>query len=236
MSASEGKNKKDKIYWVPLESSPQVMNKIIEHMGVGASVKFDDVYDFDEEILSMVAQPVHALVFLFPEVEGTNIEREREAQSSKDKVSPNIWHMRQTIGNACGTMAIFHALGNNQKTLPIGGNIAAFFDKVNGLSPEDKAKELEQSKEMEEAHRSGASEDQSAAPEADADVDYHYVALTIVDGDLYEIDGGLSVPINHGPATDVLRDGVRVAKRRIAAMEDKNIGFSLIALSSVAED
>lgn len=30
--------------------------------------------------------------------------------------------MKQTIGNACGTIALLHGLGNNRHNLPIGGH------------------------------------------------------------------------------------------------------------------
>ncbi|KAJ2663289.1 hypothetical protein IWW48_001391 [Coemansia sp. RSA 1200] len=220
-----------KIYWIPLEASPESMNKVIHQMGVNPSVKFNDVYGFDDELLDMVAQPVHALVFLFPLTDGFESARKEEALSSENKVSPNVWFMRQTIGNACGTMAIFHALGNNQKTIPMDGNIAEFFKEVNGLLPEDKAKELEQSKPMEEAHTSGAIEGPSEVPEADAEMDLHFATYSIVDGDLYEFDGRMPAPINHGPATDVLRDGVRAIKKRIDQIGDGAHEFVVVSLN-----
>ncbi|KAJ1797238.1 ubiquitinyl hydrolase 1 [Coemansia sp. RSA 2399] len=227
---------KKKIYWIPLESEPGAMNKVIRQMGVGPSVKFSDVWCLDDEALDAVPQPVHALVFLFPEVKEINDIRHKEALDSQSKVSPNVWHMKQTIGNACGTMAIFHALGNNQKTIPIGGDLAAFFQKVNGLSPEAKAVELETDSALAEAHRIGAVAGQTEAPAPDAKVGHHYVAYSVVDGDLYEHDGGLRTPINHGPSADVLRDTVRSVRKRIAFFEGKNVEFSLIALSTTEED
>lgn len=32
-------------------------------------------------------------------------------------VSPAVYFMKQTIGNACGTVGLLHALGNNTDTL-----------------------------------------------------------------------------------------------------------------------
>ncbi|KAJ2091325.1 Ubiquitin carboxyl-terminal hydrolase isozyme L3 [Coemansia sp. RSA 986] len=227
---------KEKIYWVPLESSPEAMNTVIRQMGVGAPATFSDVYDLDDEFLDTVPQPVHALVFLFPEAEELNKIREEEAMRSDNKISPNVWHMKQTIGNACGTMAIFHALGNNQNNLPIGGDLAAFFEKVNGLSFEARAAELELNSALAEAHKSGAITGQTEVPAADAKVGHRYVAYTIVDGDLYELDGGLPTPINHGPAADVLKDSVRSVRKRIAFFENDNVRFSLVALSAAKDD
>ncbi|KAJ2536051.1 Ubiquitin carboxyl-terminal hydrolase isozyme L3 [Coemansia sp. RSA 1933] len=220
----------EKVYWVPLESSPDAMNKVIQQMGVGEPTAFSDVWGLDDELLGMVPQPVHALIFLFPLTNKFEELRKQEALSSENKVSPNVWFMKQTIGNACGTMAIFHALGNNQKTLPIGGDLAAFFEKVKDMSPEERAAELEQSRPLAEAHKSGAAEGQTEAPAADASVDHHYAAYALVDGDLYELDGRLSAPINHGPSTDVLKDGARIIKKRIASFEGDSQAFSVISL------
>ncbi|KAI9505238.1 ubiquitinyl hydrolase 1 [Coemansia spiralis] len=227
---------KKKVYWVPLESSPDAMNKVIYSMGVGSSVGFSDVWGLDEELLSMIPQPVHALVFLFPPSDKLEEEKKKIAASSDNKVSPNVWFMRQTIGNACGTMAIFHALGNNQETLPISGDIARFFAKVNALSPGDKAAELEKDSAMAASHKVGAAEGQTTAPSADAKVKHHYSAFAIVDGDLYELDGGMPGPINLGPATDVLKAGARAIKSRISHFNDTSVEFSVIALGPSQSD
>ncbi|KAJ2788889.1 Ubiquitin carboxyl-terminal hydrolase isozyme L3, partial [Coemansia guatemalensis] len=158
-----------KIHWVPLESSPEAMNKMVHRLGVDKSVGFSDVWGLDDELLAMVAQPVHALIFLFPSLDDFKAGRKQQAESSSNKVSPNVWFMRQTIGNACGTMAIIHALANTRKTVPISGSLAEFFDKTKNLSPVERAAELEKNEPIARSHSQSAVEGQTAAPEAESD-------------------------------------------------------------------
>ncbi|KAJ2385588.1 peroxiredoxin 1, partial [Coemansia sp. RSA 2603] len=203
MSAEKSTSKK--IHWVPLESSPEALSKVMHRVGVPASVAFSDVWGLDEELLAMVAQPVYALVFLFPSTDDYVAERRKQAECSDNKVSPNVWFMRQTIGNACGTMAMLHALGNNQSTIPIVGDLASFFEKVKDMTPAERAAELEINQAVAEAHKEGAADGQTEAPVADIPVEHHYVAFVSVDGDLYELDGTHESPINLGPSTNLLK-------------------------------
>ena len=35
-------------------------------------------------------------------------------------VSPNVYFMRQTVGNACGTIGLLHAVLNNRELIQMG--------------------------------------------------------------------------------------------------------------------
>lgn len=57
--------------------------------------------------LSMVSQPVLAVLFLFPVKEASEAHRREEEARVKAEgqtVSPKIFYMAQEIGNACGTV------------------------------------------------------------------------------------------------------------------------------------
>ncbi|KAJ2778240.1 Ubiquitin carboxyl-terminal hydrolase isozyme L3 [Coemansia javaensis] len=225
----------DKMFWVPLESSPEAMTAMVHRVGVDAAVGFSDVWGLDDEMLAMVPQPVRALVFLFPAGDGYAAARSREIEAAAAPVSPNVWFMKQTIGNACGTMAILHALANVQRDVAIGGALAGFFAETAALPPAERAAALERNGAIAASHAESAAQGQTAAPAADAAVEHHYAAFVVVDGDLYELDGTLPGPVNHGPATDVLRDGARAIQARIRALGDGAQTFSVIALGPAAE-
>jgi ubiquitin carboxyl-terminal hydrolase L3 len=36
-------------------------------------------------------------------------------------VPEQLYYMKQTIGNACGTIAMLHSIGNNRQRLQLGG-------------------------------------------------------------------------------------------------------------------
>jgi hypothetical protein len=47
-----------------------------------------------------------------------------EIEVKGQQVSPSLYYMKQTIGNACGTIALLHAVANNRDALGIGGRYA----------------------------------------------------------------------------------------------------------------
>ena len=59
-----------------------------------------------------------------------------------------------------------------------------------------------------------AKEGDTAAPQAEDDVDLHFVCFVAVDGALYELDGRKTAPINHGPSSPatLLSDTARVVQ------------------------
>jgi ubiquitin carboxyl-terminal hydrolase L3 len=82
------------------------------------------VYGLDDETLANVPQPCVAVVILFPLSEKYNehhaaIETMLETKPAQPKEN-EILFIKQTIGNACGTMAVLHAVGNNKELLGLG--------------------------------------------------------------------------------------------------------------------
>ncbi|KAJ1931022.1 hypothetical protein FBU59_006851 [Linderina macrospora] len=224
-----------KVHWVPLESNPEVINAMISRLGVSPSFGFNDVWGLDDELLGMVAQPVKAVIFLFPLTDKSESTRAQKVASATNTVSPNVWFMRQTIGNACGTMAVIHALANNQADIPIEGHLAEFFAKTKTLSPEERAELLENDEVIAGTHSEGASGGQTAAPDAEAAIDLHFIAFVNVDGDMYELDGRHAAPINHGVSTDLLKvmywlDAAGVIKQRIRELDGGSLEFTVLAL------
>lgn len=47
-------------------------------------------------------------------------EEEEKLKGQPQDVSPDVYFMKQTIGNACGTIGLIHAVANNQKHLEFG--------------------------------------------------------------------------------------------------------------------
>ena len=83
-----------------------------------------DVYGLDEELLAFLPSPVVAMILLFPINEKYETFRRKEEDDLKSKgqeISPKVYFMKQTIGNACGTVALLHSILNNRDHIPIDG-------------------------------------------------------------------------------------------------------------------
>ncbi|XP_074601988.1 ubiquitin carboxyl-terminal hydrolase isoform X3 [Brevipalpus obovatus] len=224
------------ISWLPLESNPDVMNKYIESLGIKSDWKFVDVFGFDDELLQMVPKPVHAMLLLYPcEIEDPPAPGTGDEPSKVD--SSNVYYIRQVIRNACGAIAILHAVANNADKISFQPDspMKAFIDKTKDLSPEQKAEVMMDSTELSEAHHECAKDGQTQAPDADASIDLHFVALVHRNGNLYELDGRKSGPVIHGKTSEesFLEDAAKVCKRFM----EKNpvcMRFSAIALTNNA--
>lgn len=47
-------------------------------------------------------------------------EEEQQIRKEGQLVNPDVFFIKQTIGNACGTVGLLHALGNNTSVLKFG--------------------------------------------------------------------------------------------------------------------
>ncbi|KAH7687550.1 ubiquitin carboxyl-terminal hydrolase L3 protein [Dioscorea alata] len=216
--------------WLPLEANPDVMNQFVWGLGVPEDeVEFNDVYGLDDELLDMVPKPVLAVLFLFP----YNEEAKEEIQSSGGQKEPSkqVYFLKQTVGNACGTIGVLHALGNATSKINLveGSYFDRFFKSTSNMDPFERAAFLEADREMEDAHSVAAS---AGDTEANPNVEEHYICFTCVDGELYELDGVKSQPISHGPSspTSLLKDAAEVIKAIIQKNPD-SMNFNVMALS-----
>ena len=109
--------------WFPLESNPEVINSYAEKLGLSVNkFSFQDVLSIEEWGLSMVQSPTLAVLLLFPvkEVsEAHRIEESKQIELNGQTVSSNVYFMKQTVGNACGTVGILHAIGNSRNRLEL---------------------------------------------------------------------------------------------------------------------
>jgi len=182
----------------------------------------------------MIPQPAKAVVLLFPITENYRKDSEEEVkkiQEKGQKVSTNIVFFKQTIPNACGTIGLLHTLASNTDAIKINdGPLKRLLDKTKNLTPEERAKVLEEDEELAEAHRVSASSGQTSTPREDEDVDLHFSTFIEKDGSLYELDGRKPFPINHGTCMDLLRDSAKIIKKFMERDPDK-FQFTVIALA-----
>lgn len=223
--------------WLPLEANPDVMNQFLGQLGLRPGWQFGDVYGLDPELLGMVPKPVCALLLLFPvseKYESFRLEEEKQIKAKGQEVSPDVYFMKQTIGNACGTIGLIHAVANNQSYVEFDADspLKKFLLGSSKLSPEEKAVFLEKDENIRVTHESSAQEGQSETPSIDDKVDLHFIAFVNVGGQLYELDGRKPFPIVHGKTSEdsFLEDAAKMCKV-FMARDPMELHFTVIALS-----
>ncbi|KAI4377925.1 hypothetical protein MLD38_015479 [Melastoma candidum] len=123
--------------WLPLEANPDVMNQFLWGLGLPpAEFECFDAYRFEDELLEMVPKPVPAVLFLFPI---TPQEERIQQETYMKEPSSNVYFMKQTVGNACGTIALLHALGNIRshgcRVHADGSYLHRFFKSTSNMDP-----------------------------------------------------------------------------------------------------
>eukprot|EP01119_Soliformovum_irregulare_P009019 TRINITY_DN22127_c0_g1_i1.p1 TRINITY_DN22127_c0_g1~~TRINITY_DN22127_c0_g1_i1.p1 ORF type:complete len:252 (+),score=52.73 TRINITY_DN22127_c0_g1_i1:33-758(+) len=225
--------------WLPLESNPDVLNKYIAQLGVSTEKwQFCDIFGTDPELLGMIPRPVIAVMLLFP-ITSVVIDAEKEERERIEKqgqpLSKNVWFMKQHIGNACGTIGVFHSLANNEDKLELDASspLAEYLKRTRNQDPEAKCDELAKNESIAEAHVDTANQGQTATPDADADINLHFVAFVERDGHLYELDGRKPHPICHGTSSPdtLLEDAVKVISE-FMTRDPSEVNFSLMALTA----
>lgn len=226
--------------WLPLESNPDVMNKFLHNGGVPSEWGIVDVIDLDA--LQSVPQPVVAVLLLFPGGEKYEEYVKQEAeriQSEGQTVSEDVYFMNQVIKNACGTIALVHSIANNTDKIKLDEEsvLQHFIEQTKDLSPDARGRNLENYDDIVALHEASAQEGQTEAPDADQDANLHFVTFVCVDGNLYELDGRKSEPINHGSTSDetLLEDASKICKN-FMERDPENVNFTVLALTGRIQD
>ncbi|XP_018337918.1 PREDICTED: ubiquitin carboxyl-terminal hydrolase isozyme L3-like [Trachymyrmex septentrionalis] len=221
--------------WVPLESNPEVMTKFLHKLGVPKKWSILDVYGLESELLAIIPRPVLAIILLYPissKIEKTK-EEQAEAKDSKNDAAESVYHVKQSISNACGTIALLHSVANNLDVIQLeDGFFKKFLEETKGLSYIERGERLEKAQDIIDTHMESAQEGQTEAPAEDVEVYHHFVAFVHKDGSLYELDGRKSAPINHGSTTPetLLDDAARVCKEYMEH-DPNEVRFTVVALA-----
>jgi len=241
--------------WFPLESSPELLNKYISTLGVSLSqCSFHDVYGVDDDLLSMVPSPVFAVLLLFPHSESQiefskkeqnlleiaqNQQKEKgirieidEENKSQNEIKNSIFHIKQSIGNACGTIGILHSILNNVEDLSLDQHkfLYQFYQKGKNKNFIERGQLLEDSDDIEESHQAVAAEGKSDINH-EINENLHFICFTHKLGFLWELDGMKTQPICHGPCDkdNVLTNSIRIIKE-FMVRDPEDVRFNITAL------
>ncbi|XP_044968407.1 ubiquitin carboxyl-terminal hydrolase 3-like [Hordeum vulgare subsp. vulgare] len=221
--------------WPPLESSPEVFNQFMWSLGVPrGEAEFHDVYGLDSDALAMVPQPVLAVIFCFPDPPEDPSAPPEQVLATEDKDAwDQVYFIKQveSLGNACGTIALLHAVGNAHSEISLLENsgLDLFFKSTASMDPYERARVLEKNDDMARAHSLAAS---AGDTEIGDIVEEHYVCFTALSGALYELDGMKSGPIKLGSSSpeSLLQDAVHVIKAMMHRIPN-SVNFNVMVLS-----
>jgi len=222
------------------------MTSLVRELGLSPSLQFHDVYSLTEpSLLEFLPRPALALLLVFPVTETYETFR-RSEDASKPEYSGSgpgeevVW-FKQTIRNACGLIGLLHSITNGAARDQIvpGSDLDGLLTQAIPLKPVERADLLYNSQALEAAHASAAAKGDTSAPEADANVELHFVAFVkSQNGDLWELDGRRKGPLKRGrlePDEDVLSErgqelGVRAFLKREEEAGGGELRFSVIML------
>lgn len=108
--------------------------------------------------------------------------------------------MKQTIGHACGLMALLHVVLNLEggRYVRPGTAMDELRQQAILLGPQERAQLLYDSKFLEEAHMDAASRGSSNVPSPRDDNRHHFLAFVQKDGKVWELNGGMNGPLLRG--------------------------------------
>ena len=181
------------------------MTRLSRNLGISPNLSFYDILDIDDqELLSFIPRPVHALIFLTPSsaYHATRDNTEAEMKHASFPVGPTaVAWFKQTVGNACGLMAFLHCIcnGAGRNYIPLDSPFSRFLGEAISLPPVPRADLVYHSEFLEQAHMDAALAGDTEAPAAEGHVGFHYIAFVKADDShLWELNGGMPGPLDHG--------------------------------------
>lgn len=219
--------------WIPLESNPEVINKYMTKLGLESGAEFGDVYGCDDGLLDMVPDPCYAFILLFPITKKYEEFRVEESKTLPEDFPSSVFFMKQTVGNACGTIGLIHALANNQDKIKLKENstLLNFIKGTEEKTSDEIAEMLETDDSFQTAHEDAGNEGQTVHDEA-VPIDLHFVAIIEKEGKMWELDGRKTAPVCHG---DMKTSGFKKSAADICMSfmqrDPDEMRFTMLALS-----
>lgn len=235
--------------WKPLEANPDVLERYVRELGGPDDIEFFDVLSTEEWAIQMLPTTIDALLLVYPITPQSAAHQEKrdekhEQQLSKEdsaikQILSDVWFTKQTIENACGTVALLHILGNINRNRLQDCSLLKFFQETTAMPPGQRGAQLEQSLTIEQAHARAEQEGASHVPtdEAALKVNEHFVAFLDRGKYILELDGRKKTPLIHQkPLThfsnNFLHFVLPLVKQEYLDPDPQQLRFSMIAVQT----
>ncbi|CAD7946680.1 unnamed protein product [Amoebophrya sp. A25] len=217
-----------RLKWIALESNPLAFTKFMHQIGASKQFAVHDVFGFDSDGFAHLPAPVKALILLYPIAndEGGSLMPTvgRRRVKVADEAPFFLWQGKE-LGNACGAIALIHAIANCGIPVRKNSVLQKFLAQAGGLTPEERGQLLEKDEGLMEKAEEVAcdeecnqtdwcnwgdedeSEDEDGNEEDDdldpsLDTDFHFVCFVEKDSVIYELDGCRNAPLKVGKLPD----------------------------------
>jgi len=182
--------------WNTIESDPAVFSEMLERLGV-RGVEVAELWGLDESAFESLGgtDNIKGLYFLF------KWQKDKRTSHAVTTDAPEgVFFAKQTISNACGTLALLHVLLNRPE-IDVGTALADYKAFAADLPPDLRGDLLGSCDPIRVTHnlfaRPEPFEAEERAARDDDDV-YHFIAYTQVGDKLFELDGLKPAPIQFG--------------------------------------
>ncbi|RNF26508.1 ubiquitin carboxyl-terminal hydrolase [Trypanosoma conorhini] len=220
--------------WCLIESDPAVFTELLDRFGT-RGVAVEEMLGLEPEFLRQHTN-VYGLILLFKWKSG-------KSPVPDGVVVPDapVYFARQTVNNACATLALVNTLLNYGDRIQLGDALSNLLEFTRDMNAYLRGTQVTESEVLREAHNSFAPTElfmlDGQSPDA-SDV-YHFVSFVYKNGSIWELDGLQEGPILAADATDAnyKEKLVEVVQKRVIDKSaadttgtGQGISFSLMAV------
>lgn len=220
---------------VPLESNPEVFSEFGHKLGLSPLLSFTDIFSLDDpDLLAFLPRPMEGIILLFPVTD--TYEKFKDSEKVEPLDNSEIVWLKQVVKNACGLYALLHLLLNLPEGFIVQNSaISNFRQSFINDNSDPVSLVLNIAKQM---YSSFSQQGQTEAPQADEDVELHFVSFIKIENKIYELDGRRNGPILLDTTADSNNDilsndsvAKRVKKYMSFVTDDNALNFAMMGLA-----
>lgn len=220
---------------VPLESNPEVFTGFGHKLGLSPLLSFTDIFSLDDpDLLAFLPRPMEGIILLFPVTDAYEKFKDSEKVEPIDN-SKIVW-LKQVVKNACGLYALLHLLLNLPEGFIVQNSaISNFRHSLINENSDPISLVQNIAKQM---YSSFSQQGQTEAPQAEENVELHFVSFIKKGSKIYELDGRRTGPVLLDTTANVDKDilsndsvSKRVKKYMSLVTDDNALNFALMGLA-----
>ncbi|WBW74092.1 ubiquitin C-terminal hydrolase Uch1 [Schizosaccharomyces osmophilus] len=225
--------------WKPLENNPEILEPYLRKLGISNASAFD-LFTLDE-IPEYIPRPVGALLLVLPSP-GKFDKSQKESKLLSADSKEVVW-FPQLVSNACGTVALMHAIANG--SLSKKNNESEFTNvllkNAREQTADQRANMLKDSEAVAKLHAefAGEPDDEEEGDEED-ETDLHYLCFVkgtqADDRHFYELDGRREGPIQHPEIENDVLDPKVFSVIKGYIEKTNSPYFSLVAITTTGDN